>query len=932
MKPPLKLLIGPLFNPAVLGCYQFEPDIKIFTSEPLHLRYAQSYAFTYCFSAQTHFKDLLAQLPPDWHPDWVIWWDLVYQALPLGIEDCPYPTAVIPGDWNLSYLNVRACIEAFDYVLGDRHLCQRLRQSGYPHTVEWKCFSFESEHFGLPPTEDRPYDITFIGNMNPLIHPKRNQYLHQIQQLHAEYQVFMGHGIFGPDYVRLLQQSKIVFNYTICQVMNMRAYEAPACGALLFIEEHNLEIRDILPDEEACILYNADNLQTKLRYYLEHPQERQRIAQRGYERIQAYNYGSQFKALLGILQDLPPRPKPRAFTRQPLVQQALRYIRQRYYATTPEASRQALQQLEQLASQLAHNETAWSGLITLATSSMIMAQYPASETNGHPAVRQALNKAIHGLQCLPAPLRQHPVIWSNLAWAYQLVADFTQASDAYQQALLMLAQPAPLDWEHVGPWIQPGLHQQTTELLPSYWEYISYKSPPEQQDHDYRALLQAHCHKQLAGLAEKNQQWAIAAQHYQAAMDFKPYQAEIPYYLARLYFQQNQETVGWAWLQQFIGHNPLRVEYLLTVMTASRIKSHAHEIISWLTPYLATLHSQEPQVKARHSQVQLLFQLSHLTLWLAETTGAGSLLQQKLWHLDVLPETENLLQDILHLFDNETSPTAWVKALLHPIHLHWQSDMAEPRWLDEQQTLTAPNGWPWLIQTQMNPDPARGCFLRSHDQPTDLLAGILGPDCWPWFFAPINEPSAALILSPPATEQRWLFFADQLLSPVVQSWIDQMLNQPRRCPLWLIFCHVGSEPAPDPSLLNQWSTYPQLEFIWLEDLTPASYACLLTEVHGVVGLPQGNVHYLLWWAIYAGIPTGLLSPLAFHPYPSCLSHDDLAFLYQPTPSPELPATKSIQAKLHLFYRYQALPLMWQTYWHMRLNWLQHMGLFTNECA
>ena len=71
--------------------------------------------------------------------------------------------------------------------------------------------------------------------------------------------------IFGDDYGRFLNRARIGFNRSIRGEMNLRAFEVPACGGLLFMEEQNREIREFLTPGEEVVLYNNDNFEELVR-------------------------------------------------------------------------------------------------------------------------------------------------------------------------------------------------------------------------------------------------------------------------------------------------------------------------------------------------------------------------------------------------------------------------------------------------------------------------------------------------------------------------------------------------------------------------------------------------------------------------------------------------------------------------------------------
>lgn len=434
-----RILIGPLFNPGVIGRYLGHPCVQTFMSGSAQ-DFRPPYDLYYDIQTDT-INSFLERLPGPL-PDFLIWWDGVYQAIPPGIASCPIPTVLIPGDWNLQLSTLWPYLDLFDHVLADKALLQWMEKGGYDHGLFWPGFSFEPlKHRRLPDVE-RIYDLTFVGNLNHYVQRERGYLLERIARLSDRYRIQILGGVYGEDYVKLLNQSKIVFNYTICQTMNMRAYEAPACGALLLIEAHNLEIRDFLTDGVSCVLYTSENLEAQIDYYLQHDQERAQIAAEGQRQIQKYSYEKQFEWLLSLLAQLkgaPLRKKPQA----PLLLQT----RQIFRSSTPLAPLRAILELNQhpcsssaehanqLGVFLLHEIYRWGegGQLTLDS---------AFRANAEEA-RKAFERAL----CLQP---ENPVLLFNHAWCLELLAD-PLAKSAYQALYQRLCGPLVPGWEQSLP-------------------------------------------------------------------------------------------------------------------------------------------------------------------------------------------------------------------------------------------------------------------------------------------------------------------------------------------------------------------------------------------------------------------------------------------------------------------------------------------------
>src|SRR5262249_9865570 len=103
------------------------------------------------------------------------------------------------------------------------------------------------------------------------------------------------------EYRQLLGRSRLCFNRCIRLECNKRAFEAAAAGALLFMEAENLEIRDYFRDRQECVLYTEDDLEALLVYYLEHEDERRRIADAARVRVREYGFEQLWRRQLEMI-------------------------------------------------------------------------------------------------------------------------------------------------------------------------------------------------------------------------------------------------------------------------------------------------------------------------------------------------------------------------------------------------------------------------------------------------------------------------------------------------------------------------------------------------------------------------------------------------------------------------------------------------------
>ncbi|HLJ56276.1 MAG TPA: glycosyltransferase, partial [Chthonomonadaceae bacterium] len=247
------------------------------------------------------YAEIEQQHPAGWSPDVLLFWSPEYHPIPRDLESAPCFKVGVYGDWNLGGQAVQQSAAMFDLLFADPNGAERLRALGFTSVVSAPLWSFDPDLHRCIPGIERDIDILMIGNLNPDIQHDRGRWLARIARLSRRFRVLVTSGVFGEEYVRLMNRARIVFNRSIRGEINMRAYEAPACGALLFNERENRAIGELYGDRRECVLYGEDDLEDLLDYYLTHEDERAAIADAGRARVQSETPAAHVAHMFGLI-------------------------------------------------------------------------------------------------------------------------------------------------------------------------------------------------------------------------------------------------------------------------------------------------------------------------------------------------------------------------------------------------------------------------------------------------------------------------------------------------------------------------------------------------------------------------------------------------------------------------------------------------------
>jgi len=224
---------------------------------------------------------VLAALPQP--VDLFLWVDPAGGYFPVGLEDCPVPTACWLIDVHLGRWREQAA-RFFDavFVAQADHL-DRFRQAVGHDRVHWLPLAAAPDvHRQL----DRPraLDVGFVGNL-ALAH-RGTARARRLRKVARRFETNDFYRQYTPAEVGdVYSRSRIVFNTSIAGDVTMRIFEGTACGALVLTDSTANRLDRLFEIGEEIVVYrDDDDLLALIAHYLAHDDERNRIARAGQRR------------------------------------------------------------------------------------------------------------------------------------------------------------------------------------------------------------------------------------------------------------------------------------------------------------------------------------------------------------------------------------------------------------------------------------------------------------------------------------------------------------------------------------------------------------------------------------------------------------------------------------------------------------------------
>jgi hypothetical protein len=171
-----------------------------------------------------------------------------------------------------------------------------------PHAVDETCFK-KSEIL-------KKYDVCFIGHLQDVANYNNMNRIEALDRLFKEFSEFY-YGTRNPAFPEInifedaalkFCQSKIVFNISIKDDINMRVFETLSTGSFL-LTNWLPTLGELFEDGKDLVTYKTyDEMIEKAHYYLNHDKERIKIAESGYNKvISKHTYKKRIETVLDII-------------------------------------------------------------------------------------------------------------------------------------------------------------------------------------------------------------------------------------------------------------------------------------------------------------------------------------------------------------------------------------------------------------------------------------------------------------------------------------------------------------------------------------------------------------------------------------------------------------------------------------------------------
>ncbi|RIK10052.1 MAG: hypothetical protein DCC49_04570 [Acidobacteria bacterium] len=237
-------------------------------------------------------------------PDLVLFVDSGLPYFPRGLDRIAAPTAAYLIDVHQNLRLEQEMARFFDHVF----VAQRDYLDRFDHpSVHWLPLACDSAlHLGRE--FEKKWDVGFVGNARQ--DPERLRKLELVADHFSTNDYTKSYP--KEEIAEVYSRSRIVFNCAVGDEVNMRVFEGMASGSLLVTERVANGQSDLFEDGVHFVEYSSDaEMIEKIRYYLDHENEREKIARVGQEAaLSDHTYQHRCERVIDVATSRPDRMAP----------------------------------------------------------------------------------------------------------------------------------------------------------------------------------------------------------------------------------------------------------------------------------------------------------------------------------------------------------------------------------------------------------------------------------------------------------------------------------------------------------------------------------------------------------------------------------------------------------------------------------------------
>ncbi|CAI2718397.1 glycosyltransferase family protein [Nitrospina watsonii] len=239
-------------------------------------------------------RSVLSNLPKGWQPDVYIYVETGLNTIPGDLNTLTIPKVCYLIDTHLNLDHHLQIARPFDLVfLAQKEYVARFREAGM-EWVEWLPLACDPEIHGKQDVAKR-HDVGFVGSILPTL-PRRKQLLDSLAQhfnVHKDRR-------FMDEMAAVFSQSRVVFNNAVNNDLNMPVFEALCSGSLLVTDAApGSGLAELFEDGTHLAIYDDASIVDTVRYYLDHPEEAERMAAAGRREVLArHTYDHRVQVLM----------------------------------------------------------------------------------------------------------------------------------------------------------------------------------------------------------------------------------------------------------------------------------------------------------------------------------------------------------------------------------------------------------------------------------------------------------------------------------------------------------------------------------------------------------------------------------------------------------------------------------------------------------